>query len=636
MNIETPMKKFFILSVSIWSIISSAYAQTVLLDYNFDDGDRSGIIFYDIDGLTPSSFMQSLGFRTGSPWCLLKDSNTSPNSFMGSTSQYSPAGQADDWMVMPGVRIPSEGFVLRWKSQSLDSSKRDGLKIFISTTSQEHESFPSDPVWQIEEEDAGETDNLDGEFIDHEISLDAYADKTIYVAFVNQSIDKSIITVDDIWIGREEAFSVELTGETQVEELFSFSPSGSIANKSLELLQDITLTLAYGETTVTETLSELNLAAGESCAFTMQHHIPLVLNEKVNYTVTAHVEGCLDCILTSSIISTLPHKIVVEDHTGLWCDNCPAGIWALDSLKTIHPNGIVPIAVHNQSALAVSAYDNGLSANGLTAYPSGWINRTYIAHPWGNGEYTFDDAQSWISLYDTCRATPPVAAIDVTSYINDDGTEIWSKASVRSIESHENADWRVVFVLTEDSVTGYYQRNKFSGSKYYVGGWEKLPLSAGVPLNDIARGIYPSFSGEPGSLPADIAANEPVVYGYNITVPETVQNLQKLNVAALLVDGSTGRIINADINPVEKAPAAVNSVIQNNFEIRTSVEDRTVTVYLPTTARFHAELISLDGKIISSDKADGTTVLPTADYKGVALLRVTSGNEVAVRKIMIH
>lgn len=630
------MKKFFILLASVLSVATCAYPQTVLLDYDFDNGDRSGIAFYDIDGLTPTSFMKSIGFKVGTPWNLLKDSNTSPNSFLGSTSQYSPAGQANDWMVMPGVNIPTDGFVLRWKSQSFDASKRDGLKIFISTAGQEYASFPSEPVWQIEEEEAGATENFDGEFIDHKLPLDAYIGKTIYVAFVNQSTDKSIIAVDEIWLGRNDAFSIKLTGANQVEEASSFSPSGEICNVALDLLQNVSLTLTYGETTITENLENLNLAAGETSAFTMQHQIPLTLNEKITYTVTAHIEGYHDCFSTSSIVSTLPHKIVIEDHTGLWCDNCPAGLWAIDSLKTAHPNNIVPIAVHNGSALAVSTYDNGLSVKGLTSYPSGWVNRTYIAHPWGNGQYSFDDAYSWVSLYDSCRAAIPVAAIDVTGYISNEGTEIWATASVKSIVSQENADWRVVFVLTEDSVTGFYQRNKFAGSKYYVGGWEKQPISAGVPLNDIARGIYPSFSGTKGSLPAHIVANEPMAYSYGITVPETIQNLHKLNIAAMIVDGKTGMVVNADINPVEKAPAAVKGLASDNWDIKTIVANNFVTIHIPQATDFYAELMTIDGKIIGCCQAKQTAVISTSGHKGIALLRVASGNNVAVRKIAIR
>ena len=90
------MKKITTLLLTAVLAINSASAQHVLFEYTFNDSNKEGLTFYDVDQLTPTSFMQSIGFAVGSPWMLIRDSNTSQDLFISSTSQYLPAGQANE------------------------------------------------------------------------------------------------------------------------------------------------------------------------------------------------------------------------------------------------------------------------------------------------------------------------------------------------------------------------------------------------------------------------------------------------------------------------------------------------------------------------------------------------------------
>ena len=146
------MKKIFTLFSALLLTVSALHAETVLVDYDFNDGDKSGLGVYDVDNLTPSDFMQQIGFSVGNTWILIKDTNTSTDMFVGSTSQYKPAGQANDWLVLPATLIPGHGFSLEWKSQAFYANKRDGLKVFISTQGGKPEDFPATPVWEVAEE----------------------------------------------------------------------------------------------------------------------------------------------------------------------------------------------------------------------------------------------------------------------------------------------------------------------------------------------------------------------------------------------------------------------------------------------------------------------------------------------------
>ena len=255
------MKKFAAFLLTSILTIGSMSAQPVVLEYNFNEGDRTGITFYDVDQLTPSSFMKSIGFAVDNPWILIRDSNTSKDMFIGSTSQYTPAGQANDWMVLPAVEVRYENMMLAWKSQAFMANQRDGLKIFISTKGNQPSDFPTEPAWEIAEEEIGATeDYFEGEFISHELSLSQYVGKTIYIAFVNQSYNKSIIAVDDIKVYSNDKFAVKPNLGNIVQEVEHVTFSGQIFNYQYDNINEVAVTLEYGDKSISETISNLNIA----------------------------------------------------------------------------------------------------------------------------------------------------------------------------------------------------------------------------------------------------------------------------------------------------------------------------------------------------------------------------------------
>ena len=284
------MKKFATFLLTALVAIGSVSAQPAVLEYNFNDGDKTGLTFYDVDQLTPSSFMQSIGFAADKPWIFIKDSKDSKDMFLGSTSQYTPAGQANDWMVLPQVEVLNENMMLTWKSQAFLADKRDGLKIFISTKGNTPADFPAEPAWEIAEEEIGATeDYFENEFISHELSLAQYAGQSIYIAFVNQSYDKSILAIDDIVVYSNDKFALELNLGNVVNEVDKVVFSGNIINYQYDNLGEVNVTLEYGDVTVNETLSNLNIARGEQVPFTLKHKMPIKLNETINYSLHATV-----------------------------------------------------------------------------------------------------------------------------------------------------------------------------------------------------------------------------------------------------------------------------------------------------------------------------------------------------------
>lgn len=644
------MKKITAFLLTAILTISGVLAQPQVLEYNFNDGDKTGIAFYDVDQLTPSSFMQSIGFAVDNPWILIMDSATSKDMFIGSTSQYTPAGQANDWMVLPAVEVLNENMMLEWKSQAFMANKRDGLKIFISTEGNQPSDFPADPVWEIEQEEIGATeDYFEGEFISHELSLAQYVGKTIYIAFVNQSYDKSIIAIDDIKVYSNDKFALNLNLGNVVNEVDEVVFEGEIINYQYDKLDEVAVTLEYDGVSVSETFSNLNIARGESAPFKLNHKMPIELNQTIRYEIHA-VVGSDKFDYASSVTNTFRRRVVIEEHTGVRCGYCPLGTWAIDSIKEIAPDKVAPIAVQcaqlGSVNLLVEDYTGGLFSNGLTAYPIGWIDRTYAATPNGNANgYHFDDEASWISLFNKQLNEVPEAGVSVTAVLSDDKTSIIAETKVRTAVDKNNLDWRVVYVLTEDSVTGYFQSNNYSGHNGYVGGWEKKPKSVEVELHDLARGIYPNFYGLEGSMPSTMSAGVEERYSYTFDIPYTkvlgestidfVQDIKNLNVVAMVVDGKTKRVINADMARV-KDLTAIKGVTNNAFDVTCVSMNGAVRVIADQNVAMTVSLIALDGRVLATTEARGTATLDVAGYQGIALVQVVANGAVEVTKVVVR
>ncbi len=643
------MKKFAAFLLTSILTIGSMSAQPVVLEYNFNEGDRTGITFYDVDQLTPSSFMKSIGFAVDNPWILIRDSNTSKDMFIGSTSQYTPAGQANDWMVLPAVEVRYENMMLAWKSQAFMANQRDGLKIFISTKGNQPSDFPTEPAWEIAEEEIGATeDYFEGEFISHELSLSQYVGKTIYIAFVNQSYNKSIIAVDDIKVYSNDKFAVKPNLGNIVQEVEHVTFSGQIFNYQYDNINEVAVTLEYGDKSISETISNLNIARGESAPFTLKHQMPINLNETINYKLHATV-GNDNYGYCWSVTNSFRRRVVIEEHTGIKCSYCPLGIWAIDSIKEIAPDNVAPIAVQcaqlGSINLLVEDYTGALFSNGLTAYPVAWIDRRYASTPTGNGNgFHFDDEASWISLFNKQLNQAPEAGVTVTATLSEDKTTIIAETKVRTAVDKTGLDWRVVYALTEDSVTGYFQSNSYSGNKNYVGGWEKKPQSVEVEMNDLARGIYPNFYGEEGSLPSTMSAGVVETYSYTIEIPFTkligentidfVQNVKNLNIVAMVVDGKTKRVVNADKVRV-KDLTGINGV-SNDANVKCIAEKGAVRVIANDNATMTATLIALDGRTLATTTGRGTATLNATGYQGIALVQVVANGAVEVTKVIVR
>jgi hypothetical protein len=133
-------------------------------------------------------------------------------------------------------------------------------------------------------------------------------------------------------------------------------------------------------------------------------------------------------------------------------------------------------------------------------------------------------------------------------------------------------------------------------------------------------------------------------YSYTIEIPYTkkmgdntidfVQNVKNLNIVAMVVDGKTKRVVNADKVRVRDL-TGINGV-SNDASVKCIVDNGTVRVIANDNAAMTASLIALDGRTLATTTGRCTATLNAAGYQGVALVQVVANGAVEVTKVIVR
>lgn len=517
--------------------------------------DSSKWVMWDVDRLTPSAAMQQLGFEVGKPWLLmLKDSTASTNLYAGSTSSYTPAGQAEDWLVTKAaIAVPDSGYVLTWNSQALDPTRRDGIKVLVSTTGNTPDDFTEAPVFEVEEEEAGATENTYGEWASHAVSLNAYARQSIYVAFVNGSYDKSVLLLDDVQVSLKhyaslETLVVDRTTEGQV------TVSAVLTAVEQEIRGFNAFFMVDSTSQFGQAFPDVVIQPGESYTFTLD--APMELGDTYGYTgYRLWVEfGGLTEVHDGSVahLAFEPmHKVVIEEGTGQWCGYCPMGILSFEYLKEIYPDQFIGIAVHNNDNMMVDEYDAGLH---FSQFPLGYANRVVTCQPM-TGNYELTGADTFHDAFVSELAKIPEAEVRLADVSMDADSVVSMTSNVRFAMSAESDDYRLAYVVMSNGyVAPGSQANYLYSADYETfgkfgkdGEWGQQYFE-GYPYDDVACCIEPSFGGATGVIPASPVPGETYTHDFSIDLTQC-SNIAEgvgLELVVMLIDGADGSIVNAD------------------------------------------------------------------------------------------
>lgn len=542
--------KTLILCVSAMLSLA-AKAQNTYFATGFDEGIPSSFTLHDNDGRTPSTDMQKLGFAVGTPWITTEEGDEG-NKVACSTSWYKNAGQSDDWMVTGAIAVESDKATLEWRSRASDKDYRDGFSVYISEKGTDISDFDkAAPALRVTKETF--------EWTKHSISLAEYKGKTIYVAFVNDSKDKTCLYLDDLFAGVPS--SVGIKALDRVSRLYGDVPVNAIVSATGDkAINGFTVGLRYGSTT-SEQHFDQTLKPGEETSVALDAKMAIQRNATVPYELWIKAEG--DSTGVSGKVSAYPWKIVVEEVTGTWCGYCVGGLATMKTMNEKHPDTFVGIALHNSTptwpdamAAGVEDYHDALfSRMGFSGYPNCVLNRNSMFNVNPTQMETYHNA-ILNSMKNNC-------GVQLQASYNAQTGMIEASTDIYFTENVDGSKYGLAYVLIENNVhrtheelgipenqaSGYDQNNYYAGGGYGpMGGFENLPST--VPAeqmwyDDVARKIYPDFDGYRSVLPEDAKEGEKYTDSRSLDIPSNVLERENVELAVLLLD-KNGIVANAD------------------------------------------------------------------------------------------
>lgn len=258
-----------------------------------------------------------------------------------------------------------------------------------------------------------------------------------------------------------------------------------------------------------------------------------VMSLSIMGTVQTWAEFTLSSDSATLASESYPRRMVMEEATATWCGWCPQGIVAIDGLKRDFPDNFLAIAIHGNGDKMAYVDEYGLQVN---SYPSAFLNRqsTSVSYSWLKRQ-----------IEKAGLTTDKMVRIDSVTYVEADETYKVC-TTTRVANAMANAQLRLVYVVTEDSVGPYKQTNNFAGESEEMGGFENLPTKVEMLYSDVARFIYPSCNGLEGSVPSTLEACKDYAYVANVSANFNCDDYGKLQLTVMLYDAATNTIVNAD------------------------------------------------------------------------------------------
>lgn len=528
---------------------------------SFDEGFPAYTFTYDRDQQPLHFTMVQAGFDQGDSWRVF---NIDGNSYAASPARHKVAkGEtavaADDWLVLPSVRILDSDATLTWRAKTIAESIEEGCsyEVRISTNGPDPECFG--PLCTVDAEELGE-------WTTRSVSLGDCVGRVVWVAFVHTSLNREILAIDDIsFSGGTGRYAL-----TDLTPRYQYGSDATTVRMTVEATGErpITAFWAYFDTAEGRSIeqryyNDLNLTP-DSPPFDIEFTLPYQLSpgECLDYSLSIELPdnaGVEFPPLVGSVTQMLfptHRRVVAEEGTGMWCGYCPRGIVAMREMREKYPDDFIGIAVHYDDALGGPVADY-CSTLYFPSYPSAYVNRTTLC-----GDPMPQDAQGRFSVQnglerDFLRAGADAAPADLRlTWTLLPGGQLGLVGDAHFAINADGKDFRFAAVAIEDAVShaGYYQTNYYSGAATPLGGFETeaekiVPFS----FDEVARACLLPFEGVKGDIPSHIVADQH--YGLHMVVKApNYDNRDNLHVVLMLLDAATGEVVNA-----LSAPAATSA-----------------------------------------------------------------------------
>lgn len=626
----------------------------VLFEDNFDSGLTNKWMFYDGSAdLEPSDLMASWGFTAGMPWWTVRDSNESTVQSAASHSMFKSPDKADAWMVTSILNISDPSAYISFKSQSYRDAD-DHLKVYVYATDDIYTSLTTSIVDNFryygeliydEAQTPGASEELlEGDWRENVIPLEKYAGKNIYVAFVNDNRNKSAVFLDDVRIAMDMKFAVlNLTPTTVVRES-EVEVSGQLQVLSLtDTFSGYSISLLDADGNEVSSLADESVVAsnGFKMDFNMPEKLPLQIGKQNKYTLKVTMGDLTQTIggIVADLATETSKKVVIEEYTGQGCQFCPLGHAAIDWIQKDFPGLVLPIELHsypgdnfnNEKVQALTSY------LGMQAAPTARINRgADIISPMATdseNNYVYKNAGVWYDHVVAELEEMAPANIEVKSVVYD-GRNCVADVAVTYALDLENANLNLLLELCEDELMGF-QDNGVPYDQPALGEWGANGMyNKGTNIyyyhNVLRNWEGNTYTGTGGLLPSSIEAGVPYSVRMKVVAPQSISDIAKTHVTAMLIDSESGKVLNADRRYTDDP----NSVDAIDSALYTMVAvGNTVSVSYP--GRLEIAVYSLDGQCLGSAEGYDSASL-NMGQSGIAVVTVRTEDGVRHHKVQLR
>lgn len=576
------------------SYIRETASETVMFADDFNDPNASlrNWMQYEGDHNNPTDNMQAWGFdKNNNPWNFtLHDDEQSPDYFAGSHSMYNPAGASDDWMVTPQIAIPLDGKAkLEFDAQSYNPNKEDYLIIYIyenrhvlsylNTEIVDEMRTASVQLDSIKLSAGNNPEVTADEWTHYSYNLSQWAGKDIYVAFVNQNDNQSVVFVDNVLVQREVPFTIGFSNHDRVVAQESIDIAGyfTVLADETEGIASLTLRDNDGVELSSIIWNEIP-AKGTPVPFAFDTPLPLAIGKEVSYSIDVQIGSKADSYegLIYNLAFEPVKRVVLEEMTGSTCINCPLGIVSIEHCKNAFGDRFIPIAIHSYTGDNLgSGFADYTEFLGIMGAPMARINRlpaVYSPMYRQNDEFYYHDVegeQLWYDVVSQELDKLTTANITLTARLSDDNKSINYMTELQYALDAKNQQLSLLLVVLEDGISTY-QLNAFSNSQSetladWCNGGPYAEYAVYPFVHDhVVRGVYgQTYSGTIGLYPANPEGG--VTYSVDLVTecPEAADNLQQLNAVAILIDTQSGEVVNAVQSHVFAATEGIEEVIED-------------------------------------------------------------------------
>ncbi|MDY4459802.1 MAG: Ig-like domain-containing protein [Alloprevotella sp.] len=627
-----------------------------LLTEDFNQGFVNTML-YEGDHNEPTDEMKAIDFidKDNYPWTIVHDTPTDPDLVAASHSCYTNGGKSDDWMVTAQVYLPDTTCHLTFQAQSYLRSKADRLKVYAYADTKSYNYLSTAIINKIKTEGVllfdeqlspGATEDLlSGEWTDYDVPLADFAGKYIYLAFLNDNKNQSIVFVNNVQVVREMPFLISLDNESAVVNAQSVTVKGRAKiNEPNQTFTNATLTLRDAEGSVVSTIQEsgLSLEKGDIYEFTFPEALPLAPHCESAFTVEVLMNG-KQATASSSVknLAFLPKThVVLEEYTGTTCGNCPLGIEAIDRLHSAYGDRFIPIGLHNYTGdLLGSGTVDYSAALGLIAAPTGRINRSEtILSPASQveGKYYFSNSPDgkplWLDVVQEEMGRLVFAELNATATLQKNG-QVAVPVTTRFALNIPSHNYKYFLVLLEDDILAF-QSNYFAATsdpelgEWGLGGANGKSTVYPYYQQHVARSWKgASISGTGGLLPTTLSAGEDYVVQMAMPMAANVSDVANTSVAVLLIDGNTDRIINATTARVV-VPEGIDEAEQAAVSIRRTHDGFDINV----AGSASAQAFDASGRLVGQTTGQDLLHLTTTGHQGFTIVRVTTASGAVVVK----